>query len=195
MIQFTTNNLTKFFCSKSNIDEVSRIKLKYTIEVVISDFSKLFIMFIIFASLGKENEFIYASLSLFVLRTFTGGLHFKTYWGCLVFSILFFSASIYSAASFYLNSFTIITSYSLLMLAIGLFAPVVHRSRPEPSKSKKIRFKIISIAYLMVHLLMCLITNKNPYIEIATWVFIYQGVQLLIGKGVSKYEIFQKVQQ
>src|SRR5690606_41734542 len=62
----------------------------------------------IFALIGKPMELIYSFFTLSMLRPYTGGIHFKTYKGCLAFSVVFFIVAILLAYNITLNN-TIVT--------------------------------------------------------------------------------------
>lgn len=89
------DKLHKYFEKEFNLSELAGIKLKYSLEIIFSELSKLFILFTLFSILRKKTDFFYSFLALFLIRTFTGGLHFKTYGKCLIFSGLFFYTSIF----------------------------------------------------------------------------------------------------
>ena len=89
------SKLHEYFKEEFNLSEIDSIKLKYSLEIIISDLSKFAFLFTIFTILGEGTNFFYSALALLTIRLFTGGLHFKTYFGCMVFSIFFFYVSIF----------------------------------------------------------------------------------------------------
>ena len=61
-------------------------QIRYTIISILSDVSKLIIMGIFFIVTDYFFQYLAAIATLLVLRTCTGGLHFKHYFSCLALS-------------------------------------------------------------------------------------------------------------
>lgn len=55
----------------------------------ISEFSKLIILLLTFNFLDHAPQFLLSVSILLSLKWVSGGLHFKTYWGCLCASFIF----------------------------------------------------------------------------------------------------------
>ncbi len=182
------DKLHNYFKNEFELREVESIKLRYAMEAIINDLSKLLILLAIFALIGKPMELIYSFFTLSMLRPYTGGIHFKTYKGCLAFSVVFFIVAILLAYNITLNN-TIVTIVSLLsLLIISLLAPVPAKTRPVYSPRKVCRFRLISGLIVSCHFVLYLLASKNPYIINSIWVIALQCIQILIGKGVSIYD-------
>lgn len=65
-------------------------QIRYTIISILSDVSKLIIMGIFFILTDYFFQYLAAIATLLVLRTCTGGLHFKHYFSCLALSFFSF---------------------------------------------------------------------------------------------------------
>lgn len=182
------NRLHKYFENEFNLSELDSIKLKYSLEIIFNDLSKFFILLIIFSIFGKTVDFIFSSLILLMIRPFTGGLHFKTYRGCIIFSGIFFYLSILLKNNVSLNHTIITASLIFSILIVILFVPITHRSRPEYSKKKIRQFKLISIIFILFHFGLYYFINKNPYFINSIWVITLQSFQILIAKGVRDYD-------
>ena len=191
MIKRLVNKVADYFESACYLDELSRIKLQYSLEVLLGNISKFIVLFIAFTFLNKQIDFIYSSIALIGIRGFTGGLHFKTFIGCLVFSGFFFFLVIYSENNLVIGNPEIFALCFGAVLIFVLFAPISKKTRPVYSDKKIMLFKAISITFILFHLFMYFRTNKNPYFTISIWVFIYQAIQLLISKGVLINEVYK----
>ncbi len=179
--------LHKYFKNKFNLSEPDSIKVKYSLEIIIGDLSKFIILFILFLMLGKINDFIYSTLTLLTIRLFTGGLHFSTYKGCIIFSSIFFYTSIFLKNYVVLNKFILITLFAFSILTVITLAPICGNSRPDYSYKKIRQFKLISVITICIHFLIYVFTHKNPYIINSIWVITLQSLQMLVGKGVQVY--------
>lgn len=174
------SKLHEYFKEEFNLSEIDSIKLKYSLEIIISDLSKFAFLFTIFTILGEGTNFFYSALALLTIRLFTGGLHFKTYFGCMVFSIFFFYVSIFLKNRILLNFKITIALLMFSLLTITIFAPVIGSSRPRYSYGKKLQFKLISIILIFIHFSIYFFADKNPYLINSVWVIALQSIQILI---------------
>lgn len=178
-----------YFVNEFNLSPLDSVKLRYSIEVIFNDISKLIILSIIFSILNCASDFIYSVIALLSIRIFTGGLHFKTYFGCFLFTGIFFSTSILLKNNIPIESNDLILLFIFSLLTIFLFAPIPGENRPIYSSKRRLHFKLTGMTILTTHFVIAyLFTNKHPYIINSTWVFALQSIQLLMGKGVDIYE-------
>lgn len=54
------DKLHKYFQNEYELSQIDSIKLKYSLELVIGEISKFFILFFLFWVLGKSTDFIYS---------------------------------------------------------------------------------------------------------------------------------------
>lgn len=180
------DRLHDYFEQEFSLSDMDSKKLRYSLEFLYNDFSKTILLFVLFAILGYHLDFIVAAIILFTLRIFTGGLHFKTYTGCLLFSLIFFIAVIYLKNSFILSDNMIITIYVFSYLTIIGVAPISSKTRPKYSKSKRRNFKILGLVVLTIYFVLNLYLNTSSYLIYGMWVMVLQSIQILIAKGVQK---------
>ena len=181
------DKITNYLEEEFGLSPLDKIKLRYSIEFLINDISKLLILFVLFYILGKRTDFIYSVIALQLIRPFTGGLHFKTYTSCLVFTGIFFATSILLNTYINLDSFFIIL-FIFSLTTIFLIAPIPSKNRPNYSNKKQLQFKLRGLTVLIIHFIAYIIVNKHPYLNNAIWVLVLQSFQLLIKKGVDIYE-------
>lgn len=181
----------KYCEDEFNLSELDSVKLKYSLEVLFGDLSKFLILLILFSTLDSRMDFIYSSLTLFTIRIFTGGLHFKTYTGCLVFSGLFFYLSIFLKNSIILNNTLVIAFFLISILIVFTVAPVCEKSRPTYSYKKRLQFKLIGTLFILIHVLGYFFTKNNMYFINSMWIVLLQSIQILIAKGDVIYENYK----
>lgn len=183
------DKLQQYFENEFNLSSIDSIKLKYSMEVLFNEISKLILLLIIFSILGFITDFLYSVLAILSIRLFTGGIHFKTYTECFVFTVFFFSVSIFFKNNVILGTSSLILLLIFTLFIILLFAPIVGNNRPVYSNKKLFKFKCFGATIIIVHIVLaCLFTIKHPYIINSTWVFVFQSIQLLIAKGVKTNE-------
>lgn len=182
---FLINSLHQYFKNEFNLSELDSIKLRYSLELITSDLSKCIILLGLFSILGKTTDYVYSLLALLMIRSFTGGLHFKKYIGCIIFTGFFFCISILLKTHISLNFTILSTLFIFSSFTIFLFAPLCDKSRPNYSNQKRNRFKSISIIILSFHFISYFFASKNPYLINSVWVMSLQCFQILIAKGVN----------
>ncbi len=176
------NILAKYFEEKFDLSPIEKAKLNFSLNLLYAELSKSAILITIFSILGQGWEFICANVALFFIRPITGGLHFKTYKGCLFFTLTFFSVALFLYNKISLKSYG---SYLLLLSAIItlIYAPINNPNRPKHSREKKRKLKGIGLVVIFVHFILYKGLTPNMYLDMSTWVFALQALQLLLKKG------------
>lgn len=185
------NSIINYLEKEFELSAIDKAKLKYSFDVLFTDISKVFILFLIFSFLGYFKEYAYSILVLLTLRPFTGGLHFKTYTACLIFTGFFLITSIVLSNIILLDllaPFFFVFSF-IIMLSI---APIISKNRPSYSYDKRLRFKILGLVIVSAHYIIFMISGKSTYFSISIWIILLQSIQLLIKKGVDVYEKYKK---
>ena len=176
------DRLEKYFKDEFNLSEIDSIKLKYSLELVGGEIFKFLTLLILFSLLGKRNDFICSALSLLTIRPFSGGLHFNTYFSCLVFSGFFFYTSIFLRTNIPLNSKIVIILFMFSLLSTITFTPLPGKSRPDYPRKKRLQFKLTGSTLVLIHF--NILVHKNPYFINSIWVITLQSIQILLAKGV-----------
>src|SRR6056297_1238572 len=123
MYTLAINIIHGFFIERVNLNKNDSLKLKYMIELFISESSKILIMFLIFYSFNNELAYIQSLITLVSLRLFTGGLHFEDYICCFIFSLFFFSISIISSNILGLTSSISLMIYVFAVVTVFTCSP------------------------------------------------------------------------
>lgn len=181
------NGVVNYLDKEFDLTDIEKAKIKYSLDVLFTDISKLIVLIAVFYIIGETRNFLYSVLALLFVRPFTGGLHFRTYIGCFLFTFLFFFFAVI------LNSMISLDYYAVYMMifsciTILCIAPITHKNRPSYSEHKQRHFKFLALSVIIIHLMLYLIAMKNPYLNISIWVITLQSIQLLIKKGVDIYE-------
>ena len=154
-------------------------QLKYTFTILFSEISK----FVIMAFLLRNHfaMFLYAAVLLGALRISTGGLHAKTYWGCLLMSFLFFCVSIYLLPQIGITKMWMAVLVVGCAAAIVLVGPVESKYRKPATGNAKKRLVAQSLIIILIHLILfCL--NDSEILTVGSWIIIVQVAQLTIAK-------------
>ncbi len=106
-------------------------KMKYAMTVLWNELVKFIMLLIIFSVLDKRNLFLFSLCLLFPIRTFSGGLHFKSSFTCFIMSLIFFLLPIVVLPNLFtmdINLAVIIMTVSTLIIYI--YSPIASSFRP-----------------------------------------------------------------
>ena len=146
-----TNYVIENTSEKDN-DEIEIIR--YGIEVLVMNISKLIVIYFIAFLGGYIKETLLATVIFGLIRRYASGLHVKGFLKCLSFSIIVF-VFIVGARSFFDLSIYLRVIISLVMIAmIYLYSPADTRDKPyldeEDRKSLRLSALIVSIIYSLI---------------------------------------------
>ncbi len=133
--------------------DTEKEKIRYILMVIIGECGKFFFLLLIFMTVNRCEEYVFAVLTVLITRSFAGGPHEKNSTLCWIHTILFFM-SVMLLSGYYWSE----VAYStVLLFAFGtylLFAPIVSKTRGFCSRPKKMRLKRYSIYGIFVVIIM-----------------------------------------
>lgn len=180
------NLLTTYMTNEMNLSSKEQKLIIFQLKCLLYDLSKFIVMFLFFYFTGNLDKYLFAVMVSIPLRTQSGGLHFKHYWSCFLFSFGYFSVIIC-----FLSSIILPRSFFLMLMALCsvtnyFLSPVLSPSRPplsaEEIQSVKQRAFIITICCALVILLL----YHTPFASAVCWTIILHSLQLLIAYIIQK---------
>lgn len=165
--------------------------IKYSVTALFSELSKIMILGIVYAIIGKLDLFFAFSILLIFLRLNGGGYHCKHYITCLFLTIIISAAAIIFLPLIYISNYSII----LVLLTICLFlnyyiGPVPSPFRPEPNSMLIKKCNNKSFLTILIFIIIVSIFNSNqiirPYLMVGFWTIILHTLQLIIAKILQK---------
>ena len=152
MIKLISNSISEYLGKNNNsLSEKDLLKINYTLQVILGDISKIIIIFLIFLTLGLSELFFLSSFFLISTRLLAGGIHCKTYFSCLICSIIYFLIMILYALfapEFNVTFYIIFAIVSLMITA--LYAPCPNEKRPIKNKTTSKILSLISLTFWFV---------------------------------------------
>lgn len=159
-------------------------QLKYLFKTVAAEFSKLAIMAFLFRD--KLGLYFFAVTVMLLLRTSTGGLHCKTYWGCFAVSLGYMFLSIEILPLIAINKLLQLILLFVCMLLNYYIGPVTSAVR-KPLQARVIkRVRIQAFLIIFFYLTLTYILPETPYVTAGFWVVILHTVQLIAAKILKK---------
>lgn len=188
VINKMVDSIYNYFNKYIDLDELESAKLKYSLNTIISEVSKLIILFLIFIILDRKTFYLYSIITLFTIRPFTGGLHFDNYLNCLIFSILFFLLVLFSTIYITITPLLAFVLFVSSSISIATLVPIQSKYRLIANRKKSLKMKLIGLLSIFIHYIVFIINPENLYIINAIWLLSFQSFQLIISKGVILYE-------
>lgn len=168
MIKSLSTKISQYLEGKnSSLSKKDILKIQYALEVLIGDFSKLLIIFLIFFILHELKLFFLIYCILITTRSFMGGVHCKTYNSCLVWSTIYFiGIMLYSSLTPYFNIKFYIASIIIFFIITLLYAPCPNEKRPSKHNGILKILSLISLSFWSI------LFFKIPNIQICNCIFI-----------------------
>lgn len=177
--------------NKKNVNEYTEYEKKlneYYWKCFFSEFSKTCLFFAIFIFLGLVPEYIVALITLIILRSNGGGLHFEHYLSCLTVSFIFIYSSIL-LSKYVTPPQNILYISILLCVLIGYhLVPITSSNRPPATYKQTQRSKRNTAIIILLFFIMICICPTTSYVYICYWTIILHILQLIIAclKEVKK---------
>ena len=136
-----------------------RDAIAYAAEGILGECEKLFIMAVIFALLHQFIPFVCVFAVFAVFRTNCGGIHMKTFLGCLSYSATLFAGIIYLSP--YLSNRVFLLWYMILAITIGIKAPIISDNHLTPDRGTFIRRKVVGVVVTLTLLVLDLCIDSK----------------------------------
>lgn len=172
--------LKQLLKAKYNLSSYQIAQLSFLFRTLSSETSKMFIMAIIFY---KELPlYIFTLLTMLILRCTTGGLHFYTYIGCLLTSILYIGISIWFLPNVIIPPNVKILFLLLCIIICNYIGPVPSKYRPPYSKEHVKTYKTVVSIFIFIFTLILYIIPESQFSTIGFWIIILHSLQLILAK-------------
>lgn len=172
--------MKKYLQEKHAYSEYEILQLEYFFKTFFSEISKLVLFGVLFFPVF--DCFGIAILFMWFCRSLLGGIHFKTYPGCLCGSFLYLLIIILLSHYVY---FTKLTQLSFILLCIMLtlyIGPIVSVYRRPPGITKIRNIKFIFSIFMLLYCLFICFFPKHIYFNVGFWSVVIHSLQLLIAK-------------
>ena len=171
--------------------EISMIR--YTLTALLYDLSKMILYGIFFYYLGMLIHYLFAAVPLILLRTKNGGIHFKHYVSCLLFTFAFLYAVIVVLPTYV--SILPIYLYPILLLCVlinCLIGPnsMNRKKRPDDAYIKEARIHTIRVITFIAVLLF--IFSASDYLIVSFWTVVLYTIQMMITPFAKEVKYHEK---
>ncbi|WP_297420302.1 accessory gene regulator B family protein [Clostridium sp.] len=164
--------------NNNSLSKKDILKIQYTLEVILGDLTKFIILFLIFLLLKELPLFLLSFIILNSTRPLFGGVHCKTYYGCLIFSLLYFIiVLLFAKLSPKLNINFYMVSFIVSFITTLIFAPCHNEKRPVNNKATLKILSLISLTFWSI------LFFKLPDLQVCNCIFVsilFQIIQVII---------------
>ena len=179
MKNFKTNIKQKYNMSNYQVEQIV-----FVFKSVGSELSKMLIMGILF-----QNEillFLFQLIVMCLLRSFSGGFHFYSYWSCLLASVLYMSSLVFIFPNITLPLYMQIFLLSISFCICYLIGPVLSKYRINFPKKQLYFCRNVTCSIIFLFSLILYILPQNRYMVAGSWMIILHSLQLLAAKILAK---------
>jgi accessory gene regulator B len=182
MIHTISTKVVDRLSTQLNLSDRDKARAIYSLEVIITDLSKFFILLSIFSIFDYGIELIIIYVFSALLRFNIGGFHIKTYVGCLAFTAVYSGSVIVFSQLIHMESLVATALGALALVCIYFIAPVSHGRRKELSLKNHPTMKrngiIIGVVYLIISQVI-----SYPVALAFFWILLIQTILILFTKG------------
>lgn len=179
MIKLLSELITEYLNKNNNaLTEKDLLKIRYSLQVILGDLSKLIIIFLTFFCLKQVPLFFLSFVVMNSTRPLMGGIHCKTFTSCLICSIMYFLIIVLLSILFpKLNIYFCIIFFIISFIIILIYAPCHNEKRPI--KNKNI-LKILSLTSLIFWCILFFTLRNTQICNCIFLSILMQIIQLII---------------
>ena len=170
--------------NKYGLSNYQIAQLHFVLKSSLSEISKIFIIGVIFHDHLKIYLFLLFIMS--ILRTFSGGIHFYTYAGCLVTSIVYIWIIISLLSHIVIPLYVRMFLLLLCIMICYRIAPVLSKYRANFPKKQLYFSRNITCISIFIYTIIIYIIPENHYFVSGFWMIILHSLQLFIAKIQKK---------
>lgn len=169
---------------KYNLSSYQIAQLSFFCKTLGSEFSKILIMGVLFHN--QLSYYFFSLLVMLVLRSLMGGLHFYTYWKCLISSILYLVCVIYFLPQIYIPLYIQLITLLASTWLCHHVGPVTSKYRSAVCQKNFKRNTNLACKFIFLYVLLLYIIPENSFLIVGFWVIILHSLQLLVAKIYEK---------
>lgn len=168
--------------------------IRYSLTAICYDFSKILIFSIYFYCTGKFLNFLFAVIPLLMLRSKTGGIHFKTYLRCLFFSFAYLYAAVnILPALIPLQAWEIYLILLLCAAADYIVGPIslTRKAKKDDDYIKKARIQTLLLISILAVLIFFF--SANEFLMASFWTIVLHSIQLTITPKLKEVKYHEEL--
>lgn len=154
--------------------------MTFRLKCMLYDMSKVILFVAFFTAIHKLDSFVYAFLIFFPVRQISGGLHFKHYVSCLVFSFVYMYAAVVLLAPMKLALVTVIPILAVCTAVIYMIGPILAPTRPALTRQEFAERRLKAFKIICYEIVLTVLFFDSELASAGYWTIIMHTLQLLI---------------
>lgn len=176
--------------------------LRFSFTGILYDVSKTLIFLVYFTMIGKLPEFLFALVPLVLLRTRSGGVHFRKYWTCFLFSFLYLCLVIHVLpGTISVHPLAVYPVLLVCAVADYLVGPNSLKEKvvaqdvllKDEQKKRIKKAKIECFQVVLIVAILCFLFPGNRYLIVSFWTVVVHAVQLVITKIMREVRFHEEL--
>lgn len=170
----------------ANLSSKERKLLIFRAKCMLYDVSKLILFTAFFAMIHKLDSFVFAFLIFYPIRQVSGGLHFKHYASCLVFSFAYMYLAAAVLAPVTLELTAVVPILAVCAVIIYLIGPIRPPSRPALSRQEFEEHRRKALGIVCYESVLIILFFDSRPAGAAYWTIILHALQLVMAFVIRK---------
>lgn len=155
-------------------------QVRYLLITLASELSKFLIFALLWGYRGQLREYLFAIFIFFMVRSSSGGIHFKKYISCLLGSFLYLLLCINVLPLLILTKWIKLLVLFFCILLTHAFSPVVSKYRIPPDERKRRSSQREIFVVIFFYFIAMYIMRPNSLLDIGFWCIVLHTIQLII---------------
>lgn len=180
---------------KYDVNCAESVKVCYALETLVDELEKMLILLLLFCAIGYIKEFFLIMFTISVTRCFMGGMHFKTWQGCMTMTITVYCISVFCGHFLRISSNKAIIIFAIYGLLMMLVAPISSANRPQYRGKMRLKMKLKGlVGFILSIILYFKLKSYSGYIISVLLLEIIEVAVVLIVRYISqnKFSLCEK---
>lgn len=167
--EFLSEKLIIFVKSTLDKTDTELEQIKYGIDSILANITKLIILFIAAYLLGIVKYTFMALISFGFVRAFASGIHAGSNLKCIITNFIIFFGNIYISLTLRLNLIFITLLFAVSLYLVILYAPSDTAAKPLTRKQVRSKLKIYSSISVVILYILAINLGNSTYAQIITF--------------------------
>lgn len=179
-------NILRMASENANLNSKEQKFLIFRVKCILYDISKLILFITFFAVIHRLSSFIFAFLIFYPIRQISGGLHFKHYFSCLVFSFVYMYFVVVVLAPVSLGLAVVVPILAVCAAVIYVIGPIRPPSRPALSKQEFAEQRKKALSIVCYESVLIVLFFNSSLASAGYWTIILHTLQLVMAFIIKK---------
>lgn len=179
-------NILRMASENANLNSKEQKFLIFRVKCILYDVSKLILFVAFFAVIHKLSSFIFAFLIFYPIRQISGGLHYKHYFSCLVFSFVYMVLVVTVLAPLTLNLAAVVPILAVCATVVYAIGSIRPPSRPALNQQEFAEQRRKALNIVCYESVLIVLFFDSRLASAGYWTIILHTLQLVMAFIIKK---------